>query len=58
MASHPKRVELIEGPDAAQRFESTLRRIVSVPKDELSRREAAYQKSRQPKKRRPSSPNR
>jgi hypothetical protein len=51
MASDDKRDEYHEGPDAARRFESTLRRIVSVPKDELKKREEAYQKLRAKKRR-------
>lgn len=46
MASHPERDEHREGPEAASRFESTLRHILSVPKAELVKREAAYQKRR------------
>jgi hypothetical protein len=42
--------EQYEGPDASRRFESTLKRIVSVPKAELVKREAAYQKARRGKK--------
>jgi len=42
--------EAHEGPNAARRFESILKRIVSVPKAELVKREAAYQKSRRAKK--------
>lgn len=34
----------------ARRFEATLSRILSVPKDELARREAAYKKARRAKK--------
>jgi hypothetical protein len=49
MASNPER-DQHEGPDAARRFETTLKRIVSVPKAELVKREAAYQKSRRAKK--------
>lgn len=44
-----KRVEYREGPDAAQRFESAMNRIVTVSKDELTKREAAYQKTKRPK---------
>lgn len=44
------------GQNAASRFESTLKRIVSVPKAELVRREAAYQKARKAKKTRAASP--
>jgi hypothetical protein len=50
MASEDDRNEHREGPEAARRFETTLKRIVSVPKDELKKREAAYQKSRRAKK--------
>ncbi len=50
MASNTDRKEHHEGPDAARRFEDTLRRIVSVPKAELDRREAAYQQTRPTKK--------
>jgi hypothetical protein len=51
MASGDDRKEYREGPDAAQRFDDTMRRILSVPKDELTKREAAYQKSRADKPR-------
>ena len=51
MASANDRDEHHEGPDAARRFESTLKRIVSVPKDELKKREEAYQQSRAKKRR-------
>jgi hypothetical protein len=54
MAPSNNRDEQHEGPDAARRFESTLKRIVSVPKAELVKREAAYKKSRQAKKSRAS----
>lgn len=48
---HPERsTESDERPAAAQRFERTMRRILSVPKAELVKREAAYQKSRPQKK--------
>lgn len=39
-----------ERPDAAERFEANLKRILSVPKDELIRRETAYKKARRAKK--------
>lgn len=39
------------GPEAAKTFDGALRRIVSVPKEELARREATYQKSREHKDR-------
>jgi hypothetical protein len=50
MASERDRDPHHEGPEAARRFESTLKRIVSVPKAELVKREAAYKKSRRAKK--------
>ena len=50
MASSSERDEHHEGPEAARRFESTLKRVVSVPKAELVKREAAYQKTRRAKK--------
>ena len=42
-----------EGPEAAKRFESNLKRILSVPKAELVKREAEYQRSRPSKSPRP-----
>ena len=36
--------------EAAHRFEHTMRRVLSVSKDELTRREAAYKKARRSKK--------
>ena len=45
MAREDDRKEYREGPDAAQRFDTTMRRILSVPKSELTKREAAYQKT-------------
>jgi hypothetical protein len=53
-ASHPHRPEFHEGPEAAQRAESAMRRIITVSKTELERREAAHKKSRGTKKTRPS----
>ena len=42
-----KKLKVItEGPEAAQRFEQTIERLLRVSKDELSRREAAYQGAR------------
>lgn len=41
--------EFHEGPDAAKRFESVMSRLVSVSKDELIKREAAWKKARQRK---------
>ncbi len=43
-----------EGPDAAKRFEATMRRALSVSKEELVKREAAYPKTRRAKKARSS----
>jgi hypothetical protein len=40
-----------EGPPAADRFDSAMSRILSVPKAELAKREADYQKSRADKDR-------
>jgi len=37
--------EYREGLDAAQRFDSTMRRILTVSKNELTKREATYQKA-------------
>jgi hypothetical protein len=53
MARYSDRDERHEGPDAAQRFESTLKQIVSVPKAELQKREVAYKKFRLRKKAKP-----
>jgi hypothetical protein len=50
-----RRAEQHEGPEAARRFETTFRRIVTVPKAELVKREAAYQKARKAKKTRAAS---
>jgi hypothetical protein len=44
------RLEYDEGPDAAQKFQRTLDRVLKVSKDELTRREAEYQKQRRVKK--------
>lgn len=40
-----------KGPDAAQRFDQTMARVLTVSKEELSRRETAYQESREDKPR-------
>jgi hypothetical protein len=45
-ASHAHRPQFHEGPEAAQRAESAMSRILKVSKAELTKREAAYQKSR------------
>jgi len=52
MASDPDREPYHEGPDAAQRFDDTMRRVLKVSKAELTKREAAYQKTRLAKKNR------
>ena len=39
-----------EGQEAARRFDKTLGRVMKVSKEELTKREAAYQKSRRTKK--------
>jgi hypothetical protein len=49
MASDDRK-DFHEGPDAARRFENTLSRVLHVPKDELAKREAAYQKKRRAQK--------
>lgn len=36
--------EMIEGPDAAKRFDATMRALLSVPRAVLLRREAEYKK--------------
>jgi hypothetical protein len=49
----PPEREYHEGAHAARRFENTMRQVLSVSKDELLRREAAYKKARKAKKSRP-----
>jgi hypothetical protein len=51
MASGDDRKEHREGPEAADRFEGALNRLLRVSKEELAKREAAYQKSREHKDR-------
>jgi uncharacterized protein (DUF4415 family) len=41
MKKPPIKPEMIEGPEALERFESTMRQVLSVSKDELNRRLAA-----------------
>ena len=50
MATDRPRAEYREGAEAAQKFDDSMRRILSVPKAELAKREAAYRKTRQPRK--------
>lgn len=42
--------EYHEGPEAARLFELALNRVLSVSKEELNKREAAYKKARKAKK--------
>jgi hypothetical protein len=55
MASDDDRDKYDAGPDAAQRFEHTMSRVLTVSKAELDKREAAYKKSRRTKKARTTS---
>lgn len=48
-SSDDTRKQYREGPEAAEKFDESMRRIISVPKTELVKREAAYQKSRRTK---------
>lgn len=50
MASEDDRKEYREGPEAAERFNGTMNRVLKVSKEELTKREAAYQKTRRGKK--------
>jgi hypothetical protein len=43
--------EFIEGPEAFKRFQDAMKEIVSVSKDELKRREAAWRQKRTKTKR-------
>ena len=38
-----KPAETIEGPEAATRFTGAMKHILSVPREEMKRREAEYQ---------------
>ncbi len=58
MASEPdRRDQHHEGPEAARRFEHTMSRVLSVSKDELERRETAYQEASKDKPRRGPKPS-
>ncbi len=50
MASEKRDHDADEPEAASRRFESTLTRILSVPKSEIVKREAAYKKSRRAKR--------
>jgi len=50
-----KPVEMIEGPKAAQRFTTAMKKILSIPRSEMIRREKEYkrQSDLNPRKRGP-----
>lgn len=50
MSADDERERHHEGPEAARRFEHTISHVLTVSKDELTKREAAYKKSRRAKK--------
>jgi hypothetical protein len=51
----PHTPEYIEGPEATARFDALVRKVLSVPHDEIMRREAEYksQSAMNPKRRGP-----
>jgi hypothetical protein len=57
MASRQKRVEHFEGPEAASRFDAAWGVSRAGSKEELDRREGAYQESRRDKPRRGPKPS-
>jgi len=54
-AMKARTLDMIEGPEAYQRFDSTLRALLTVPHSELVLREKAYKKkaAKNPNKRGP-----
>ena len=40
----PVKPEYIEGPEAAARFDALVRKVLSVPHEEIMRREAEYKR--------------
>jgi len=52
MAPRQKPTIVQEGPEAANRFERTIDRLLSVSKEELAKREAEYQDAQRGKPRR------
>lgn len=51
MARLPMQFPKIPGKTPREQFENLTRRVLAVPKEELDKREAAYQKDRARKKR-------
>ncbi len=43
---HPDPKDYHEGPEAARRFESLVRRVIVVPHDEIKKREEAWKKAK------------
>jgi hypothetical protein len=44
MGTMKAKPEMIEGPEAAMRFDALVRKVLSVPHDEIMRREAEYKR--------------
>jgi hypothetical protein len=40
----PHKGEMVEGPEAARRFDALVRQVLSVPHEEIVRREAEYKR--------------
>ena len=53
MASERRAVEYHEGPKAADRFTSVMRRILDVSKDEYKRREATHHAAKKTPRKKP-----